>query len=173
MKSAKIVALAAMTSAVATIFLVIGNWFPTFSLSGALMASVTMMLPLSKKSYKAAIFSYLATVLLTGMFSGFFARIESLLPFALFSGLHPVFNEFWAEKKLNKALGFMIKEVWFVLSAFLCELLLGLFIGEIEVVNKYIYPIILIGGALAFPLYDMCIKYFQKAVKIIVARLKL
>ena len=173
MKIAKVVALSAMTTAIATIFLVIGNWFTTLSLTGALMASVTMMLPLAKKSYKAAILSFIATVLLTGMFSGFFARVEALLPFVFFSGLHPVFNEFWADKKLNKVLGFIIKELWFLLSVFLCELLLDLFIGENEIINQYIYPIILIGGAVLFPVYDYLMGYFRKAVGIIVARLKI
>ena len=178
MKNAKVIALSAVTTALATVFLVIGNWFPTFSLSGAFMASIVMMMPLAKKTYKGAILSYLATVLLTGIFSGFFTRWDALFPFALFSGLHPIVNYFFSERSFSnkliaKILFVIIKDIWFVGVLIATHFLFEVYTGEVEFIRTYIVPILLIGGALIFPLYDYLMTRFQQMVNIIIIRFKL
>ena len=173
MKNAKMVALSAISTAFATVFLVIGNWFTSFSLAAAMYASVAIMLPLSKKSYKGAILCYLASVILTGIFSGFFTRWDALLPFAAFCGLHPVVNSFLKEKKVNKVLAFAVKDVWFVGALVLTHVFTKLYIGDNEFINKYIFPIIIGGGALVFWLYDYVMGKLQTVVSALVVRLKL
>ena len=178
MKNAKVIALSAVTTALATVFLVIGNWFPTFSLSGAFMASIVMMMPLAKKTYKGAILSYLATVLLTGIFSGFFTRWDALFPFALFSGLHPIVNYFFSERSFSnkliaKILLVIMKDIWFVGVLIATHFLFEVYTGEVEFIRTYIVPILLIGGALIFPLYDYLMTRFQQMVNIIIIRFKL
>ena len=178
MKNAKIIALSAVTTALATVFLVIGNWFPTFSLSGAFMASVVMMMPLAKKTYKGAILSYLATILLTGVFSGFFTRWDALFPFALFSGLHPIVNYFFFERSFSnkiaaKILFIIVKDIWFVGVLIATHFLFEVYTGEVEFIRKYIVPILLIGGALIFPFYDYIMTRFQQMINVIIIRFKL
>ena len=178
MKKSHVIALSALTTALATIFLVFGNWFTTFSLSGAFMASLVIMLPLAKRSYKGALLAYLATVLLTGIFSGFFTRWEALLPFAIFSGLHPIVNWFFAVSKfsaktLYKILFIIVKDIWFVGALVVTHVLTKLYIGDNEFINTYIFPIIIIGGALIFPAYDLIMTRFQVLVAAILIRLKL
>ena len=173
MKNAKLIALSAMTTALATVFLVIGNWFPTFSLSGAFMASIVIMLPLSKGSFKGALLSYLATFILSGIFSGFFVRWDALFPFAVFSGLHPIVNEFVEQKRFNKALVFVVKEVWFVGAVVSTHLLTKLYVGDNEFLNEYILPILIVGGALVLPIYDILMRRFQRMLNVIIKRLDL
>ncbi len=173
MRNAKLVALSAISAAFATIFLTIGNWFTSFSLSGAFMASLCIMLPLSKKSYKSALLTYLAALLLSGVFSGFFTRWDALFPFAVFAGLHPIANYFVADKGINKILALAVKDVWFVGALLLTQLLTRIYVGENEFLNEYIYPILLVAGAVFFPLYDYVAGTFQRSVDIIIKRLKL
>lgn len=173
MRNAKLIAISAIASAFATVFLTFGNWFTTFSLSGAFTASLCMMLPIAKKSYKGAVLAYLSTVVLTGVFSGFFTRWEALLPFAVFSGLHPTVNYFLEERKVNKILAVVLKDIWFVGTLLLTQLLTKIYVGENEFINKYIYPILIIAGALVFPLYDHLMGIFQRSVITIIKRLNL
>ena len=178
MKSAKMIALSAVTTALATVLLVIGNWFPTLSLSGAMLASVVMMIPLAKNSYKGAILSFIATVLLSGIFSGFFTRWDALFPFAVFSGLHPIANFFFSQRsfannKVAKVIFIIIKDIWFVGVLVATHFLFEVYTGEVEFIRKYIVPILIIGGGLVFPFYDYVMTRFQQMIGMIIIRFKL
>lgn len=171
MKNAKIIALSAVTTAFAVIFLVVGSYFPTLSLSGAFMASLTMMIPLSKKSYKGALLCFLATSILSMLVSGF--RWDAVFPFMAFTGLHPIANYFIKERNLNRILFTVLKDIWFVGAVVLTQLITKLYVGENEFLNKYIYPVLIIGGAIVFPLYDFLMMGFQRSIVAIINRLKL
>jgi len=178
MKNARMIALSSVTTALAVTLLTLGNWFPTLSLSGAFMASLVMMIPLAKNSTKGALFSFFATVILTGVFSGFFTRWDALLPFAIFSGLHPTVNYYFGEKHffkrpLGKVLFILIKDVWFVGALVLTQLLVEVYTGEVEFIRRYLYPILIVAGALIFPLYDLLMTRFQRMTIIIIKRFKL
>lgn len=173
MKKSKIVVLSALSSAFATVFLVVGNFFPELSLSGAFLASLSMMPILTKRSYRGAVMAYLSTIILAGIFSGFFVRWDALFPFAVFLGLHPLVNVILEDKKVNKIVAIIIKDIWFVISLTLIHLVTKLYIGDNDFINKYIYPILIIGGALIFPLYDYYMKYMFKLMEKIIKRLKL
>ena len=65
MKPSKIISLSAVTTALAVIFLAVGAYVDVMDLSCLFMSSLMIMLPLSKKSVKSALFSYGATAILT------------------------------------------------------------------------------------------------------------
>lgn len=173
MKNAKVIALSAITAAFATVLLVLGNFFTALSLSGAFLASIVMMMPLAKNSYKGAIFAYLAAVILTGIFSGFFTRWDALLPFAVFTGLHPIVNCFLESKNFNKIAGVIIKDVWFVGALVLTHVITKIYVGDNDFINTYIFPILIIGGAILFPVYDYIMASFFRMVVALIRRLKL
>lgn len=178
MKSSRVIALSAISTAFTTIFLVIGNWFPTFSLSGAYMASLFMMIPLAKDTYKGAFLSYFATVILTGVFSGFFTRWDALFPFAVFTGIHPIVNRFFTSKGyvntvLKKVLFIIIKGIWFIGTLILTHFLFEIYTGEVEFIRKYIVPIMIVGGALVFPAYDFVMTRLQTLTVAIVNKFRL
>ncbi|HBK02759.1 MAG TPA: hypothetical protein DDY77_07010 [Clostridiales bacterium] len=171
MKPSRVVAYSAVTTALATVFLIIGEFFPVLSLSAAFMASLTIMIPLAKRTYLGAILSYLASAILALLLTGF--KFEAVLPFAAFCGLHPIVNRFVEDKKINKILAVIVKDVWFVGACLLTFFLTDFTIGGNEFVEKHIVPIIIIGGAVFFVAYDYLFGLFQKKTDEIISRLKL
>ena len=163
MKPSRVVAYSAVTTALATVFLIIGEIFPTLSLSAAFMASLVIMIPLAKKTYLGAVLAYIASALLALLLAGF--RFQAVLPFAVFGGLHPIVNCFVEDKK--------IKDFWFVGACLLTFFVTDLTVGGNEFVEKHIVPIIIIGGAVFFVAYDYIFMFFQKKTNEIIERLKL
>lgn len=108
--------------------LVLGAYVDVLEYSALFMASLCSMLPLAKKSVKAAVLSYLATAILAA-----FIVIKSpamLILYGVFFGLHPTVNYIFREKKFNKILGCLIKAVWFVGSLVLIYFTFGEFFTE-------------------------------------------
>ena len=172
MKKSKLIALSALSAAFAVIFMVIGAYIPTLDYSAIFMASLCMMIPLTKKSIKSALLTYLATALLSSILVA--GRWEVVLPFVLFFGLHPIINYFQKEKHINKFLALAVKDVWFVLTILLVNVLFKNFIAvETAWMVKYLNYIIIFGGGIAFIVYDFLMMHFQRAMDVIVYRLKL
>lgn len=171
MKSGRQVAYAAVATALATVFLVTGELFVTLSLSAAFMASLAMMLPLSKKSYTGAILSYIATAVLSLLIAGF--RFEAVLPFAAFCGLHPTVNVFCEDKKVNKLLATVIKDVWFTGVVLLTYFLTDFTVGGNEFLREYIVPVLIVGSLVCFPFYDYAMLLFQRKLDVLIKKLKL
>lgn len=171
MKPSRVVAYSAVTTALATVFLIIGEFFPTLSLSAAFMASLVIMIPLAKKTYLGAVLAYIASALLALLLTGF--RFQAVLPFAVFGGLHPIVNCFVEDKKINKIIALVVKDAWFVGACLLTFFVTGLTVGGNEFVEKHIVPIIIIVGAVFFVAYDYTFMFFQKKTNEIIERLKL
>lgn len=175
MKPSRMVAYASISAAFATVFLSIGEFFPSFSLSAAFMASLAMMIPLTKKSYIGTFLAYVSSAILSFLITGF--RFEGVLPFAVFFGLHPLANAIIEDKKINKVVGFVVKDVWFVgaayLTYFLTDFTSGGTISSNEFISNNIIWIIGVSCAIVFIVYDLCMKYFQKKLNVIVEKLKL
>lgn len=137
------------------------------------------MLPLAKKSAKAGLMTYVATLCLSCLLVGATtSRWEIVIIYALFFGLHPTVNYFFREKKLNVVLATLIKTVWFVGVLILIYNLFTDFLFDAsflqkEWVKKYIYLILAGGGAVGFILYDFLMVRFQRLVDIQVSRMKL
>lgn len=171
MKLSKVIALSALTTSLCTILLVLGSLVLTLSYSAIFLASVIILLPLAKNTYKGAVLSVIASGLLSFCIASF--SFETSLPFVLFFGFHPIVSKFFRDKKFNKVLAFIIKDVWFLLAMLACYYLTEMFITDNEVLQKYMLYIILIGGNLFFAVYDYMLYYFQRAVDKISVRLKI
>lgn len=171
MKYSKIVALSAVSSAIGLVLLLIGAYVDVLDLSCLFMASLALMLPLSKGYRLGAFLSYLACVILGFLLSGF--RIQIMLPFTLFFGLHPIINDLQLKYKFNKYLAIILKTIWFIGTLFAMYYLTQIFVVENEIVKQYIVPIIAIGGAVLFWVYDIFMFKFQEMINKIVQQLKL
>jgi hypothetical protein len=103
------VALAGVATAIATIFLAVGNFTSILLFIGYLVASFALYLPLAKGSYRGYAMAYVSTVLLTLLLIGTAGYIVDLLPFIVFFGLHPLLNELelrFSVPKLKNTTGF-------------------------------------------------------------------
>ncbi len=177
MKNSKLIALSAVSTALALIFLTLGVFLDVFDLSGLFMASMCVMLPLGKKSVKAGFFTYLATAILCLIF---FVGIkyEIVLGYALFCGVHPIINYIFRQKKFNVVLGGAIKTVWFVGVLLLLytvskNFLFSQSILDNEIFQRFAYLILTVLGGAVFLIYDFIMFRFQRAVDLIVVKLKL
>lgn len=171
MRDSKAIALSALSAALAVILLVAGAYFETFDLSCLFLASLCMMLPLCKGYYLGAFLSYVATTLLSLLLTA--GRFQIIIPFAMFFGLHALVNEFQIKFKINKILALLIKDIWFLATLFIVYKFTQMFVSENEVLQKYLLYILLIGGAVCFPLYDYLFFKFKASLAILLKRLKL
>ena len=167
------IALSAVSAAICVIFLTIGEFLPTLSLGSAFLAGVVVMVPLSKRSYGGAALCVIAAALITMMITGF-VRFEAILPFASFFGLQPILNKVQSERNWNRYILLAVKDVWFVGVAVAYYFIFNMaFFENNEALNRYALPIIIVGAAAGYVLYDFLAFYFQKYIDITVKRLKL
>ena len=163
------IALSALACAMATMILTLGIYSDFFLFTGYLLGSVALMLPLAKKSYIGYVFAYLATTILTLLFSSF--RFWEVLPFVMFFGLHPIVNELQLKTKINRWLACAIKAVWFDVTAYVVWIVLFKMTTTIEWLNTYMVWIILIVGTLFFVVYDYLSYRCRAIVNVTVARI--
>lgn len=171
MKLSKVIALSSLCTAFAAVLLTVGAYFPTLSYSCIFLASVVILLPLAKNTYKGAVLTVIASTLLSFLIASF--SFETALPFVLFFGFHPIVSKVFKEKNLNKFLAYLIKDVWFVAAMLACYLLTDMFITDNEIFQKYMIYIIIFGGSILFIVYDYMMSYFQRAMDVISKRLKI
>ena len=167
----KTVALSAISSALSIIFLLIGHYFSVLDLSCILFASIIIMLPLYRNSIKGALFCYFSTLILTFFLTGL--KLNILIPYGAFFGLHPIINEIQLKKKFNKWLFLFIKTIWFVATLFLMYYTTQFFIDINEKYLKYIFYIIPIAGIIFFIIYDAFIIYSRKKLDILLKNIGL
>ena len=171
MKNGRIVALSAVSTALALVFIIIGAYIPTFDLSGLFMASLCITLPLSKNSIKGAILTYLAVFLLSLIFTAGLFTVP--LCFALFFGLHPIIN-FLQNKFFKFRVAFFIcKYLWFIVCTYLMYFVFTMFVVEHSFIKEYIHYILLIVALVFFPIYDLLMNRFQRTINILIRRLNL
>lgn len=147
------VALAGISTAIATISLAVGNITAVLLFTGYLVASVALSLPLAKGSYIGYALAYAATVLLTLLIIGTGGYFIDLLPFILFFGVHPLLNELQVKYRINRWLALIVKTVWFDGAMLLFWWLIVQTTG-VTWLDAYALPIILIGGSSLFFFYD-------------------
>ena len=172
MKNGRIVALSAISTALALVFIIIGAYIPTFDLSCLFMASLCIMLPLTKNSLKGAFLTYLAVFLLSLIFSA--GRFTVSICFALFFGLHPIVN--YLQNKINnkfRILFYALKFIWFIISVYVMYYFLTMFIIEYPLIEKYIHFILLGVSLVFFPIYDILAFRFQRTFNVLIRRLKI
>ena len=172
MKQSKAIALSAICAAICALLLVLGEFFPSFSLGAAFTAGIVVMIPLSKNAFKSAALTYLAGGALAFFISYF--RYEAVLPFIAFFGLQPIVNKLQTAKGWNRYLMLLLKDVWFVGVLVGYFFLFNLTLFEFNAdLNRFALPILIAGGALGYIVYDYLTFYFQKYICILVKRLKL
>ena len=171
MKYSRIIAISALSTALALILLVFGSFVEVFDLSCLFMASLALMLPLAKNYKLGGFLSYLATTILGFLLTGF--RLQVMIPFAMFFGLHPIVNYFQFRLNFNKYVAVAVKTVWFVLTLYVMYFFTNMFISVHPIVEQFIHYFLTIGGAIFFIVYDYLMVKFQIGINAIVKRLKL
>ena len=172
MKNSKLIALSAIATAFSIIFMTLGAIVPALDYSGIFMASICVMLPLSKKSVKAALLTYGATLILAALLVGATtSRWEIVI-------IYPTVSYIMKEKNFNKIIGILLKTIWFVgvlifIYFFFTEFLFEESFLNKEWVKKYIYLILIVGGGVIFVVYDFLMDRLQRSADAIVNRLKL
>lgn len=164
------VALAALSCALATIFLTAGIYVPFFLIAGYVFATIALMLPLSRKFYVGGFLAYAATCLLVFAIGGGVAGFYKLFPFLVFFGLLPLANSLQERFRIPRWIGMPVKIAW--LDGTLCLTWL-LFQGLFEVpewAEKYIWLILLLGGAVCAVVIDLGSGRCQKIVDYYVSR---
>lgn len=179
MKGSKIIALSAVSAALAVGLLALGAFIEVIDISCVMFAGMAMMLPLSKKSYLGAFLAYLASAILSLILTG--GRFTVIVPFAMFFGLYPIVNALQVKFNINKVIGVVVKDVWFLLSMFVYFKVLTAVSGyDIfqdfsfvpENLHKYLVPALFVLGAGFFIFYDFVMMKFQRVVDYVVERIK-
>ncbi len=171
------ITLSALSCAFAVIFLYLGTLNSYLLASGYFMASVSLLLPLSKQFYVGDLLAYAGTCILTILLGALGAGWK-LVPFIMFFGLHPLINALQLRFKINKWLAFIVKALWFDGTLWVMYVLVfGSSIGNpsweyYHILNDYILAFIFAGGTLAFAVYDYVIFKCRSAVNALVSRLK-
>jgi hypothetical protein len=164
------VALAGISTAIATLFLAVGNFTSVLLFVGYMVASVALALPLAKKSYIGYVLAYVATLLLTVLIIGTAGYFIDLLPFILFFGLHPLLNDLQERLQVKKWLAFLVKCVWFDGAMLLFWWLVVQTTG-VSWLDAYAVPIVLVGSTLYFALYDYAFYRLNRQVSALVGRI--
>ena len=167
--SAYEIALSALACAFATICLTLGVYSNLLLFTGYLVACIALMLPLSKGSYVGYALAYVATCILSLIFSA--ARFFDLLPFIMFFGLHPLVNELQLKIKINRWLACGIKALWFDGTMYVVWRFVFAMTTTFPFVDKYIIPILLIGGTLFFVAYDYLMYKWRIIINSLVKRI--
>lgn len=167
--SAYEIALSALSCAIATIFLTVGAYSSVLLFTGYLLACVALMLPLAKQSYGGYALAYIATCLLAFIFNA--GRFWDLIPFVMFFGLHPIVNELQLKTRINRWVACAVKAAWFDGTMYIVWRFVFAMTTTIPLVDKYIIPIILIGGTAFFVFYDYVMYKWRYAVNTLVRRI--
>ena len=167
--SAYEIALAALACAISTVFLTIGIYSAILLFTGYLLGCIALMMPLAKNSYRGYVLAYVATCILSFIFN--VSRFWDLLPFIMFFGLHPLVNELQLKTKINRWVACALKALWFDGTMYLIWRFVFAMTTTIPFVDKYIIPILLIGGSLFFIAYDYAMYKWRAAVNSLVNRI--
>ena len=172
------IALSAIACAIAALSLTMGAYVSFMLAVGYVLAIFALMIPLSKGFWGGAIAAPVGAFVLAFLFCGF--SVFTLLPFAVFFGLHPIVNFFqkkYAKKWWLHLLCFLVKAVWFDGALLLMWFTLDGFLGFsgatwYPFVAKYLYYIVFFGASAMFAAYDFLIFLCQRSMDAIVKRIR-
>lgn len=165
------IALSGVSAAIATVFLLLGTINRPLLMTGYLLASFAMMLPLSRRFVWGSVMAYVASCVLAFLLGGG-AFLYYLIPFLAFFGLHPIANYLQMKYKIDRIVAYIVKAIWFdgmlaLLWFFVCG-------GEVELafVNEYVWWIIAIGGTALFYVYDYLMFTCQITINRLIYKIK-
>ncbi len=173
MKNSKTIAVAGVTSALSLIVLALGTYIEVVDLSCLFIASLFIMLPLAKNSFKSAVLCYLAVSILSLIFTASTGRFSITVMYVAFFGLYPLALHVERVKKVNKFISYPIKAIWFIGTCFLMYFVFKMFVLTNQALEKYIVALIIFGGLIIFFMFDYMMKRFQKLTDQIVERLNI
>lgn len=162
-------ALSALACAMATVFLTIGIYVDVLILTAYLFACVALMLPLSRQCWWGYVLAYLATCILTFIFTSW--KFWDLLPFIAFFGLHPLVNELQLKTRINRWLACFFKALWFDGAMYLIWRFIFDMTTTISGLDKYMLPIIFVVGTIVFVFYDYAMYKGRTLVNSLVSRI--
>lgn len=171
MKKSRIVAISAICTAFTVLVLFIGTIYSPLDLTALLIASIIVMVPLSKGSTLSAVLTVIASSVLSLFMCAF--KFHVILPYALFFGLHPIVNYVVKKRGYKKLYWFIIKDVWFVLTMLLMQYFVHLIVIDVAFIQRFMVWFIIVFGALLFFPYDYMIIKFQQYIDALVKRLKI
>lgn len=167
--SAYEIALSAVSCAIATIALTVGTLYSPLLFTGYLFACFALMIPLSKECLWGDVLAFIGASLLALIFNGF--NILDTLPFIVFFGLHPLVNALQLKFKVNRWIAFAVKAVWFDVAMYVTWRFVMGAETTLPFVDRYIIPVLLIGGTVFFFVYDYMLFRCQISVNRIVGRI--
>lgn len=180
------IALSGIACAITVIFLSLGILSSLLFATGYCIGIIALMLPLSKRFYLGGFLAYLGACILT-VIMGAVAKFWDIVPFVMFFGLHPLVN------CIQSGVGQKTKSIilrwlpWFILKAlwFDATLIVGYYLvydgvlgGSLfpqqvyDTVNQYIVLFAFTLGTAVFAVYDFLIFRCQKAVNILIGKVK-
>ncbi len=171
MNKSRIVAISAICTAFTVLVLFIGTIYPPLDLTSILIASLIVMVPLSKGSALSAVLTVISSTVLALLFCAF--RMQVILPYALFFGLHPILNYVIKQRGYKKRYWFVVKDIWFVLTVVLMQRFVEIFSIEIEFIQRFLYAFLVTASAIGFLAYDYMIIKFQQHIDLLIKRLKI
>ncbi len=163
------IALSALACALAVICLTVGVYSEILLLTGYLLGSFAMMLPLAKRSFIGYFLAYVASCILSTLFS--VARFWEILPFIMFFGLHPLVNELQLQIKINRWIACAIKALWFDVTMYLIWRFIFGMTTSIAGLERFMLPIILVVGSAFFVFYDYVAYKWRAGINRLVARI--
>ena len=89
----------------------------------------------------------------------------------MFFGLHPLVNELQLKTRINRWVACAVKALWFDATMYIVWRFVFAMTTTIPLVDKYIIPIILIGGTAFFVVYDYVMYQWRYAVNTLVKRI--
>lgn len=164
-------ALAGLGAALAVLFIVLAYYVRNLSLSFTVLASVGVMLPLTKNYYREAILTAIASCVI-----GFFIANISILSYVLASSFYVIFSILWSNKRFNKIIGYCIKTAYSILVFFILYKAVNLITIDFSMLPKLgnlpqfaLYLILNIVFTIAFLVYDIVLVqayiYLKKIVR--------
>ena len=138
--------------------------------TGYLVATFALMVPLAKDFVWGSALAYLAAGLIALP-----VGLIRVVPYAVFFGLHPVVNYLqkkYVRKTPFKALCLAAKIVWFDFAMWLSYVVLGSIVQFSEWIDEFFFYAIFLGGTVFFVVYDVMIFLCQRSVDSAVRRIR-
>lgn len=157
------VAYAAIAAALSAAFLAVGFYLQLAEFLWYFLATMMLMIPLSKGYIRGALFAYIVSSALALMLCAF--QFYFILPYVAFMGLHPVVNAAMEKHHINVWLGHLIKAIWFDAAVYLMIRFTALFLF-VDIRSGGWTLVITIGISTAvYFLYDLAIHLVSKSLQ--------
>jgi hypothetical protein len=154
--TARTVAYAAFTSAIASSLLAAGYYLQLMEFFWYFMAALCIMAALTVGGIKTALMAYAVSVMLSLLLCAF--NFFFLLPYILFMGPHPIVNAVFKKHRFNAVAGHLIKAVWFCAWVYVMIRFTALFLFADLGAGGLILLIVAAISLPAYALYDLAVR---------------